>query len=396
MTGRQILLDRAVRPANVPAMIDDTGLTRAISDARLPGAACLIVDRDTVRYSRSFGFAYALAEAPMKPDTICQIASMTKALVSVAAMQLVEQGQIELDAPIGNVLPELADPQVLAGFAADGAPILRPSVRPITLRHLLTHTSGLGYAFVQPEILRYYQAVGIPAPGSKAGISMPLLFDPGEDWAYGVSTDWVGLAIEAAVGTDLQSYLETHVFAPLGLKNTAFRGALPEGAAKVHMRGPEGGFALNPLYLGEGEFHSGGGGLTSTAEDYARFLQMMLRGGELDGNRLLKAEAIAEMSRNQVGEIRAGHMTTAMPEFAAPFDTFPDQHTGWGLGFLINPEPVPGGRSAGSLCWAGIFNSYYWIDPAAGVAGVFMSQLAPFGDPGALAAFGELEKLAYK
>lgn len=377
-------------------MIDDAGLSRAISNAKLPGAACLIVDRDRVRYTRSFGFADALAGAPMEPDTICQIASMTKAFVSVGAMQLVEGGRIELDTPIGDMLPELADPQVLSGFAADGAPILRRAARPITLRHLLTHTSGLGYAFVQPEILRYYQAVGIPAPGSKASINMPLLFDPGEDWAYGVSTDWAGLAIEAVTGTDLQSYLDAHVFAPLGLKNTAFWDALPEGAAKVHMRSPDGSFVLSPLYLGGGEIHSGGGGLTSTAEDYARFLQMMLRDGELDGSRLLKAETIAEMSRNQVGDIRAGHMTSAMPEFAAPFDTFPDQHTGWGLGFLINPEPVRGGRSAGSLCWAGIFNSYYWIDPAAGVAGVFMSQLAPFGDPGALAAFGELERLAYR
>lgn len=377
-------------------MIDDTGLSRAISDAHLPGAACLIVDRDTVRYSRSFGFADAPAKVPMKIETICQIASMTKALVSLGIMQLVEGGRIELEAPIGEVLPELADPQVLTGFAEDGSPILRRAARPITLRHLLTHTSGLGYAFVQSEILRYYQAVGIPAPGSKASITMPLLFDPGEDWAYGVSTDWVGLAIEAVTGSDLQTYLEGHVFGPLGLKNTAFRDALPDGAARVHMRSAGGGFMLSPLYLGGGEFHGGGGGLTSTAEDYARFLQMILRGGELDGNRLLQADTVAEMSRNQVGTIRAGAMPTAMPEFAPPYDTFPDQHTGWGLGFLVNPEPVEVGRSTGSLCWAGIFNSYYWIDPAAGVAGVLMSQLAPFGDLGAVAAFRELERTAYR
>lgn len=377
-------------------MIDDTGLSRAITEARLPGAACLIVGRDGIRYSGSFGFADAVAGRPMKLDTVCQIASMTKALVSVGAMQLVEAGRIDLDAPIGTVLPELADLQVLIGFAEDGAPILRPAERPITLRHLLTHTSGLGYAFVQPEILRYYRAVGIPAPGSKASITMPLLFDPGDDWAYGVSTDWAGLAIEAITGTDLQTYLEAHVFTPLGMKNSAFRDTLPSGAARLHLRAPDSGFSLSPLYLGGGEFHGGGGGLTSTAEDYARFLQMMLRGGELGGNRLLQADTVIAMSRNQIGAIRAGAMPTAMPDFAAPFDTFPDQHTGWGLGFLINPEPVEGGRSAGSLCWAGIFNSYYWIDPAAGVAGVFMSQLAPFGDPRALAVFAELERMAYR
>ncbi len=376
-------------------MIDDTELSRAITEARLPGAACMIVDRDGVRYSRSYGFADALTGTPMEMDTICQVASMTKALVSVGAMQLVEAGRIELDSPIGQVLPELADPQVLAGFDENGAPILRPAARPITLRHLLTHTSGLGYAFVQPEVLRYYRAVGVPAPGSKAGITMPLLFDPGDDWAYGVSTDWAGLAIEAVTGTDLQTYLDRHVFMPLGLRNTAFCDTLPAGAAKVHTRANDGGFALSPLYLGGGEFHGGGGGLTSTAEDYARFLQMMLRGGELDGNRLLQTETVAAMSRNQIGSIRAGAMPTAMPDFAAPYDTFPDQHTVWGFGFLINPEPIEGRRSAGSLCWAGIFNSYYWIDPATGVAGVFMCQLAPFGDPGALGAFAALERLAY-
>jgi methyl acetate hydrolase len=367
----------------------------AVTKAKLPGAVGMIVDADGVRFAHACGLADAAAGSAMEQDTICQIASMTKALVSVGAMQLVEASRLKLDAPIGEVLPELADPQVLSGFAEDGAPILRPAVRSITLRHLLTHTSGLGYAFVQTEVLRYYQTVGMPVPGSKASITMPLLFDPGDDWAYGVSTDWVGLAIEAATGTDLQAYLEEHVFGPLGMKDTAFCPAQPDGAAKVHVRNPEGGFGQSALYLGGGEFNGGGGGLTSTAEDYARFLQMMVRGGELGGNRLLKAETISDMSRNQVGQIRAGKMTTAMPEFAVPFDTFPDQHTGWGLGFLINPDAIPGGRSAGSLCWAGIFNSYYWIDPAAGVAGVFMAQMAPFGDPGALEAYGELERIAY-
>jgi CubicO group peptidase (beta-lactamase class C family) len=147
--------------------------------------------------------------------------------------------------------------------------------------------------------------------------------------------------------------------------------------------------------MGGGEFDGGGGGLTGTAADYARFVRMILRGGELDGARVLKAETVAEMARNQIGALRAGHLPSTMPSLALPFDGLPGQHTGWGLGFLINPEPGPHGRSPGSLAWAGIFNSYYWIDPAAGLGGVFMSQLSPFGDPGALAAFGALERMAY-
>lgn len=376
-------------------MSTETALANAISTAGLPGASAMIVDRDGIRFSGAWGHADVDTGTPMALDTVCQIASMTKALVSVAAMQLVEQGKLTLDGPIGDVLPELADAQVLTGFDKDGQPQLRPANRPVTLRHLLTHTAGLGYFFVHPQILQYFGAVGMPVPGSKASITMPLMFDPGERWEYGVATDWAGLAVEAASGMTLGNYLEANIFGPLGMADTAFRPALEKGMAKVHVRGEAGKLETTPMNLGGGEFQSGGGGLSSTAPDYAKFLQMVLRHGELGGNRVLSEESIAEMSRNQIGDIRAGYMGSAMPDLAQPFDTFPDQHTGWGLGFLINPEAIEGGRSAGSLAWAGIFNSYYWIDPAAGVAGVFISQLSPFGDPGALAAFGELEKMAY-
>lgn len=368
---------------------------QAFAAANLPGAVGMIVDRDGVRFARALGQADVTTGAPMAEDTPFQIASMTKALVSVAAMQLVEQGRLSLDAPIGAILPDLADPQVLTGFDSAGKPVLRPAVRPITLRHLLTHTSGLGYFFVHPQILQYFGAVGMPVPGSRDAIRMPLMFDPGESWEYSVATDWVGLAVEAVTGVQLGDYLAEHVLAPLGMTATRFADGLPSGAAQVHARGDDGQLKIQPMFLGGGEYHNGGGGLISTAPDYARFVRAMLRGGELDGMRVLSAETVAEMSRNQVAPLRAGYMGSAMPSLAAPYDTFPDQHTGWGLGFLINPEPGPNGRSAGSLAWAGIFNSYYWIDPAKGVGGVFMSQLAPFGDAGALACFGALERMAY-
>ncbi len=376
-------------------MTSRTDLQNAFAASGLPGAVALIANRDGVCFVEAYGQADAVSGQAMEVDTVFQIASMTKAIVSAGAMQLVERGALDLDAPIGELLPLLANPQVLNGFSDDGTPQLRPASRPITLRHLLTHTSGLGYFFIRPELLRYFAATGEPVPGSLASIKLPLLFDPGENWEYGVATDWVGLAVEAASGKRLGAYLNENMFGPLGMTATAFRNALPEGAAQVHVRSPEGGFAILPMFLGGGEFDMGGGGLTSTAQDYARFVRMMLRGGELDGNRVLEESTVAEMARNQVAPLRAGHMGTAMPELAHPFDTFPDQHTGWGLGFLVNPEPGPNGRSAGSLAWAGIFNSYYWIDPAKGVGGVMMAQLAPFGDAGALGFLGALEMAAY-
>ena len=355
----------------------------------------MIVDRDGIRHAEALGLADVGTGAAMQVDTLCQIASMTKALVSVGAMQLVEAGRLSLDADVGALLPDLANPRVLTGFDAVGQPLTRPVVRPITLRHLLTHTSGLGYAFVQSELLQYLGAISMPAPGSRASIRFPLLFDPGDDWAYGVSTDWLGLAIEAATGSRLGDYLTEHLFAPLGMLDTAFHPALPERAAKVHIRAPDSGFKTIPTYIGGGEFDGGGGGLTGTAPDYARFIRMMLNGGELDGKRVLEAKTVAEMARNQIGNLRASYMPTTMPDLAQPFDALPDQHTGWTLGFLTNPETGPNGRAPDSLAWAGIFNSYYWIDPAKGLGGVMMSQLSPFGDPGALACFGALERMAY-
>lgn len=372
-----------------------TGFDEAFAGANLPCAVGMIVDRDGVRYSRALGVTDVDSQTPVGEDTPFQIASMTKALVTVAAMQLVEQGRLGLDSPIGKVLPDLADPQVLTGFAEDGAPQLRPAARPITLRHLLTHTAGLGYFFIHPQVLQYFAATGMPAPGSIASIRMPLMFDPGDSWEYSVAIDWAGLAVEAVAGGTLGDYMAEHIFAPLGMTGTGFHDALPAGAAQVHVRDEQGALKVQPMYIGGGEYHNGGGGLVGTAPDYARFVRAMLRGGELDGNRVLKAETVAEMGRNQIGAIRAGYMGTAMPHLAQPYDTFPDQHTTWGLGFLINPEQGPNGRSSGSLAWAGIFNSYYWIDPAKGLGGVFMSQLSPFGDPGALGCFGALERMAY-
>lgn len=376
-------------------MIDDSQFEAAFAAANIPGAVGMIVDRDGVRYSRALGVTDTTTGAAMAEDTLAQIASMTKALVSVGAMQLVEQGKLSLDSDIGTVLPELANPQVLEGFGADGQPQLRAAKRPLTLRHLLTHTSGFGYSFIHPEVLQVYAARGMPGAGTLDAIRMPLMFDPGERWEYGVSTDWAGLAIEAVTGQRLNDYLTANVFEPLGMSDTAFRPALPADAAKVHVRTPDGTLAPIPLYIGGGEFDGGGGGGTSTAPDYARFVRMLLNGGELDGQRVLRAETVADMGRDHVAPLRAGYMGSAMPELSAPYDTFPDQHTGWGLGFLINPEPGPNGRSAGSMAWAGIFNSYYWVDPVKGVGGVFVSQLSPFGDPGALDCFGALERMAY-
>ncbi|QJQ31733.1 beta-lactamase family protein [Sphingomonas lacunae] len=368
----------------------------AVAAAGLAGAVGLIGGRDGTRFSTATGASNTATGEAMREDHLFQIASMTKAIASVAAMQLVEQGRLSLDGPIGDVLPDLADPQVIAGFDEAGVPHLRPAARPVTLRHLLTHTSGLGYDFISMDQLRARQGV-MPAPGSKAAITTPLIFDPGERWEYGVNTDWVGLAVEAVSGMTLGDYLEAHVTGPLGMTDTAFRavaGAEPRMAA-IHARAPDGSLIQVPMSLGGGEFNSGGGGLSSTGADYMRFLRMVANAGTLDGVTIIKPDTVAELCRNQISGFPAGRMGSTMPELAPPYDPFPGMECGWSLAFLINPEPGPNGRSAGSLAWAGIFNSYYWIDPVQDVIGVFLSQHMPFGDAGALAAAGTLERMAY-
>jgi CubicO group peptidase (beta-lactamase class C family) len=363
-------------------------LAQALGSAGIPGAVAMVGDRAGVRETVAIGHA---AEA------VFQLASMTKAVVSVAAMQLVEQGRLALDAPIGALLPDLAAPRVITGFGEDGSVQTRPAARPITLRHLLTHTSGMGYDFMHADQARARTAPVVP--GTMDSIRVPLLFDPGDGWAYGISTDWVGLAVEAASGQRLDDYVAQHIAGPLGMTETVFRldDRLKARLVPNMARGPDGALVPFPINIGggAGEFVSGGGGMSGTAANYLRFVRMLLNGGSLDGVTIMRPETVADMGRNQIGALRAGVMDTTMPALSAAIDWFPDMDTKWGLGFMINPETGPHGRGAGTLAWAGICNTYFWVDPANDVAAVLLMQLLPFGDPGALAVLSAFERAVY-
>jgi CubicO group peptidase (beta-lactamase class C family) len=324
---------------------------------------------------------------------------MTKAITSVAAMQLVEGGQLELDRPIGRVLPELAAPQVLVGFDA-GKPRLRPARRPLTLRHLLTHTAGFGYEMLSSDLIRFVQRTGTPSisTGKLASLLLPLLFDPGERWQYGINIEWVGRAVEAASGKPLDVYLREHIFAPLGMTDTGFALSPEQTARLVHVHQRRADGLLEPITVEtpqKPEFWAGGGGLYSTGRDYLTFQRVVLGQGQLDGVTLLRPDTVAAMASNQTGDLDAGIMRTAMPDRTNDFALFPGMRCQWGLGWMITPQPGPNGRSAGSLTWGGIFNSYYWIDPTKQVAGVILTQFLPFADPRALALAGAFERAVY-
>jgi CubicO group peptidase (beta-lactamase class C family) len=382
--------------ADTSAIAD--GLRRAAESGDVPGVVAAAANADGVIFEGGFGTRNLATGEPMTADTVVWIASMTKAITGAAAMQQVERGRLSLDGDIAAVLPELGRVQVLEGFDAGGKPRLRAPKRALTLRHLLTHTSGYAYDMWNPDIARYMEATGTPGIISckNTALALPLAFDPGDRWEYGISSDWAGKAVEAVSGQKLDRYLQEEVFQPLGMTDTAFRigDAQRKRLAKIHARTPEGFVVTDTELPQDPEFHMGGGGLYGTVGDYLKFAQMILHGGAFNGVRVLKPETVAEMSRNAMGDLVCNPMKTAAPSLSNDVDFIAGMQ--WGLSFVINPEPLPTGRSAGSLAWAGLANSYYWIDPVKRVAGVYATQILPFFDQKAVAAFEGFERAVYQ
>lgn len=381
-------------------MAMDDVLEQAIESGRVPGVVALAADNTGPIYQGAFGKREWGGDADMTLDTVFWIASMTKAITSVAAMQQVERGKLDLDEPIGKVLPELSSPLVLTGFDQAGAPILRPAQRPITLRHLLSHTAGFTYDIWNAEMLRYTQQTGLPGiiECKNATLGMPLICEPGERWEYGINIDWVGKAVERVSGQMLDAYLREHIFEPLGMLDTGFV-LQPDQRTRLvsmHTRTGETSFDVIPFEVPQQpEFFMGGGGLYSTGPDYLRFLRMLLGGGELEGARVLQPETVAEISRNQIGDLTVGPMRTVQPGASNDAEFFPGMVKKWGLIAMITAEPAPSGRSAGSLAWAGLANTYYWLDPTSNVTGVILTQILPFADPAVLDLFARFEQAVY-
>ena len=381
------------------AQIDET--LRKTSDAKeIPGVVAIAASGSEILYQGAFGKRDLSKPEPMTADSVFWIASMTKAVTSAGAMQLVEQGKLSLDAPIGSLLPDLAKPQVLEGFDAKGEPKLRPAKTPITLRQLMTHTAGFAYNMWNADLAVYLEKAGIPpiTTCQNAALKTPIMTDPGSRWEYGTNIDFVGKAVETVSGKRLDAYLRDNMFAPLGMSDTGFKitDDMRRRLVGMHARGEDGQLAAIPFELEQNpEFHMGGGGLYSTAADYIKFTQMILNKGRGNGNQVLKAETIAAMSQNQMGDLNMNRLATAAPMYTNDVDLYPEQVKKWGLSFMINTAKTAEGRSAGSLAWAGLANTYYWIDPARDITGVILMQLLPFADGKCLQAFAGFERGVY-
>jgi methyl acetate hydrolase len=373
----------------------DAILQAAVDAAEVPGLVAMVATERSVIYQGTFGFRGIDVAAEMSADTVFRIASMVKLLTSVAAMQLVERGKLKLDEPAAKIDPTLGSPRVLTGFDAKGAPQLRPAQKPITLRDLLSHTSGFSYQLWDADVVRYLKV----SRGNPALPHMPLMFDPQARWAYGGSLDRVGRLIEIVSGKTLDRYFRDHIAAPLGMKDTGFAITEEQRAreATLHVRQADGTLVPQPIEKPNArKVFSGGGGIYSTAPDYLTLLQALLNGGSLAGKSILRPETVAAMSANQIGDLEAGILKTTNPALSNDVDFFPGLRLRWGLGHMINLDPVPDGRKAGSLTWAGLYNTYYWIDPASRIAAVIMMQILPFADTRALDLYRKFERAVYR
>src|SRR6201994_3735600 len=301
-------------PMQSEAQIDQ--VLRAKSDAKeIPGVVAMAANGKEVIYQGAFGKRDLAKDDSMTADSVFWIASMTKAVTSAGAMQLVEQGKLSLDTPIGKLLPDLASPQVLEGFDAKGEPKLRPAKGTITLRHLMTHTAGFSYELWNSDKATYLEKTGTPGITTcqNAALKTPLASDPGTRWEYGINIDFVGKAVEAASGKKLAAYLRDHLFAPLGMNDTAFKitDSMRKRLVAAHARGADGKLETFPFELEQNpEFHMGGGGLYGTAGDYIKFTQMILNKGRGNGNQVLKAETVATMGQNQIGDLVVTKLTS--------------------------------------------------------------------------------------
>jgi methyl acetate hydrolase len=376
----------------------DEVLLAAVERGAVPGVVALAAGDDGVIYEGAAGLRAAGADDLITPDTMMRIASMTKMVTTTAALQLVEQGRLDLDAPVEKYQPEFGELRVLAGFDGD-TPVLREPATHATVKNLVTHTTGLGYWIWSADIDRYEQVTGTPnvMPGTLGAFTAPLTFDPGTQVQYGISVDWLGRVVEAASGQTLDAYFAEHITGPLGMTNTTAT-MTPEQRANstpIHVRAEDGSWMATDVdWAQDPEYWGGGHFLYSTPRDYLRFQRMLLGRGELDGTRILAEETVAAAFTNQIGDLEfPAEMPTAHPELSAPLSVGPGWK--WGYGLLLNQVDLPGMRAAGSGSWAGLFNTHFWVDPASGITAAIYSQTLPFFDPAAFQLYVEFEMALY-
>ena len=358
----------------------------------VPGVAVAVVNANGLIYNEAAGKSRTVTNTPMAKDTIFNMASMTKPVTSVAIMMLVDEGKLKLDDNVAKYLPQWKDPLVISKYnESDASFETRPAKRPITIRHLLTHTSGIGYGFASPMLTKIMEKT------KKTELDMPLLFDPGEGWAYGASTRVLGQVVETISGQKLDAFLESRILSPLGMHDTSY--LLPETkyarVVAVNRRGGDGKFVEQPVPNKIPATVQGDGGLYGTASDYGLFLRMLLNGGTLNGKRIVSEKSAGAMLRSNTGSVVVKEQQSANQALSRNFPVGAGRDK-WGLGFQLAADRHPDRRSAGSGTWAGIFNTHFFIDPVKEIGVVVMMQTLPFYDEQSMKLYADVEEAVYK
>jgi CubicO group peptidase (beta-lactamase class C family) len=369
-----------------------TFLKNATDRGDVPGVVVQVVDKDGILYHEAFGRSRTLGNMPMGKDTIFNIASMTKPITSVAIMMLVDEGRLKLDDEVAKYLPKYKQPLVISTFnEADATYQTRPAKRPITIRHLLTHTSGIGYGFASPRLTKIMQKT------KQTELDLPLLFDPGESWAYGASTRVLGDVVEAISGQKIDAFLHSRILQPLGMNDTGYlvpTAKYPRVVA-VNGRGADGKFVEQPMPATLPATVRGDGGLYSTASDYGRFLRMLLNRGTLAGKRILSERAVKTIFENHMGNVVVQPQESADLARSRNFPLGAGKDR-WGLGLQLAAEKLPNRRTPGSGTWAGIFNTHFFIDPGREIGVIVMMQVLPFYDEAAMKVYAGVEEAVYR
>ena len=367
-------------------------LKAATDRGDVPGVAVAVVNRDGLLYNAAAGMSRTVTHTPMAKDAIFNMASMTKPITSVAIMMLVDQGKLKLDDEVAKYLPKWKDPVVITKFhEADASYETRPAKRPITIRHLLTHTSGLGYGFASPMLTKIMEKT------KKTELDLPLLFDPGDNWAYGPSTRVLGHVVEAISGQKIDAFLESKILSPLGMHDTSYLVPTTKYArvVAINRRGNDGKFTELPVPGTIPATVQGDGGLYGTASDYGLFLRMLLNRGTLKGKRILSEKSVRRMLVIQTGNVLVKPQQSADQSLSRnfPFGAGKDR---WGLGFQLAADRRPNRRSPGSGTWAGIFNTHFFIDPSKEIGVVVMMQTLPFYDEPSMKVYADVEEAVYR
>ncbi|MBI5280124.1 MAG: beta-lactamase family protein [Candidatus Solibacter usitatus] len=359
-------------------------LKTAVEQKLVPGVVAAVAIREGVVWEAAEGFS---------KDAIFAIASMTKPVTSVAVMQLVEQGKVKLDEPASTYVPELGKVQVLDNGK------LRPPKSAVTVRQLLTHTSGFAYEFMNAPLMEFVKKGGAPSlmAGGDAFLKQPLMFDPGTAWEYGISIDWLGRLVERVSGQDLEQYFRRNIFEPLGMEDSFFN--VPEAKqprrAAASQRMKDGSLVPQTRQPAKRDgFFSGGGGLSSTAADYMKFARALMAGGQLGQERILTAGSVAMMGQNQIAGLTIKPFTSLLPQLATDGAALPGGLDKFGLGFALNSQKA-GGRGVNTMAWAGIFNTFFWIDTENQICAVLMSQMSPGLDDGPRRLLEDFDRAVY-